>query len=66
MPLLRDGVDLPGLRQGGGDAELDVSHECLDCGEPRVTSGGTIAALFLEVREEVEHQRDVDVLETEL
>ena len=59
-------MDLPRLRQEGWHAKLNISDEGLDCGESPVTRGCAVAALFLDVCEEVENQRSVDLLETEL
>jgi hypothetical protein len=36
IALYRNGVDLPNLFQGGGDAEFDVPHERLDRCKPRI------------------------------
>jgi hypothetical protein len=62
----RDGVDLPRLCQGGGHAELDIPDEGFDCGEPSIARGRAVAALFLNVSEEVENQRGVELLEADL
>jgi hypothetical protein len=66
MAFVRDGVDLPCLRQGGGHTELDISDEGFDRGESSVTRGRRVAALFLNVSEKVENQRGVDLLDTDL
>src|SRR5271165_638612 len=66
MALCRNGVDLPDLFQGGGDAEFDVPHERLDRRKPRIAGRCVVMTLLLDVGQEVEHQGGVDVLEAEL
>jgi hypothetical protein len=66
MPFTRDGVDLTRLCQGGGNAELDIPNKGFNCSESSVARGRAIASLFLDVSEEVENQRRVDLLETDL
>src|SRR5664279_996238 len=50
-----------GDRQRGRVAEGRVSHERVDRGQPGVAGPGSVAAVVLEVFEEVEHQRRVEV-----
>ena len=66
MAFTRDGVDLLRLCQGGGHAELDIPDKGFDCGESSVARGRAVATLFLDVGEEVENQRGVDLLEADL
>jgi hypothetical protein len=66
VALCRDGVDLPDLFQSGWKTELDVPHEGLDCCQSGVAGRCVIAALLLNVGEEVEHQVGIDVLEAKL
>jgi hypothetical protein len=66
MAFLRNRVDLARLRQSGWDFELDVAHERLDGRQPRITGGRAIAALLLEMREEIEHQCGIELLEADL
>jgi hypothetical protein len=49
-----DGVDLQRLRQEGWHAELDIPDEGFYRGESSVPRGCAVAALFLDVCEEVE------------
>src|SRR5450631_3766937 len=66
MTFPRDGVDLPRLCQCGGHTKLDVPDEGFDGGESSVTRGRAVAALFLDVGEEVENQCGVDLFEGDL
>ena len=66
VTLLRNRVDLSDLGQRGADVAFDVVHEGLDRGEPRIAGRGAVAALVFEVREEVEDQRGIELLEAEL
>jgi hypothetical protein len=66
MAFPGNGVDLPRLCQGGRHAELDISDESFDRSEPSVARGGAVATLFLDVSEEIEDQRDVNLFEADL
>ena len=66
VPLGGNGVDLPHLLDHLGNAQLDIPHEGLDRGEPDVAGGCAVAALLLDMGEEVQHQRSIEVLEAEL
>ena len=66
MAFRWDGVDLSCLCQGGRHAELDISDESFDRSEPSVARGGAVAPLFLDVSEEIEDQRGVDLFEADL
>src|SRR6516164_1726335 len=62
----RDGMDLLRLRQEGRHAELDVADESFYRGESSVARGCAVPALFLDMCEEVEDQRGVELLKAEL
>ena len=63
MPFTRDGVDLLRLCQGGGNAEFNIPNKGFDCSESSVARGRAVTSLFLDVSEEVENQRGVDLLD---
>ena len=48
-------------RQRRGVTDRRVAHERVDRGKPGVTGPNTVAALGLEVVEEVQHERRVEV-----
>jgi hypothetical protein len=66
MAVARDGVDLSCLCQGGRHPELDIPDEGCDSGESSVACGRAVAAFFLDVSQELENQRSVDLFEADL
>ncbi len=62
LAFARDRLDLLCLRQGRGHLVLNVPHERLDRGEPRVPSRRAVSALGFDIREEVKDQRGVELL----
>jgi len=66
MAFIGDGVDLPHLRQSGGQAKLHVPDEGFNSGESSVARGGGVAALLLEVGEKIEDQRGIDLFKGDL
>ena len=66
MAFARDGVDLSGLCQCGRHPELDIPDEGFDSGESSVACGRAVAAFFLDVSQELENQRSVDLFEADL
>ena len=61
-----DGMDLLRLCQRGGHAKFDISDEGFDSSEPPVTRSRAITTLFLDVKEKVENQRSVELLDADL
>jgi hypothetical protein len=59
-------VDLLRLCQRGGHAKFDVSDECFDGSESSVPRSRAVTTLFLNVREKVQNQRGVDLLDADL
>ena len=57
----RDGQHACGDRQRGRVADGGVAHERVDRGQPGVAGAGAVAAVGLEVVEEVQHERRVQV-----
>ena len=47
-------MDLTDLLQSGRHPVFDVAHERLDCGQTQIAGGRSVAALVLDVSEEVE------------
>jgi hypothetical protein len=66
MAFTRDGMDLLRLCQRGGNAKFDISDEGFDSSEPPVARSRAITTLFLDVREKVENQCGVDLLDADL
>ena len=62
MAFPRDGMDLARLSQGRRHAELNIPDEGFDGGESSVARGRAVAAFFLDVSQEIENQRSVDLL----
>jgi hypothetical protein len=66
MAFHGDGVNLSCLREGGRHAELDVPNKGFHRGESSVARGSAVAPLCLNVRQEVENQRRIDLFQTDL
>ena len=60
-PFGRDGQHSGGDRQRGRVTDRGVAHEGVDRGKPGVAGAGAVAAFGLEVVEEVQHQRGVEI-----
>jgi len=54
VALGRDGMDLTDLLQGGRHPVFDIPHERFDRGQTQIAGGRSIAALALDMSEEVE------------
>ena len=66
MAFRRNGVNLSYLRQSGRHAELDIADERFHCRKSTVARGRAIAPLRLDMREEFENQRRVDLFKVDL
>jgi hypothetical protein len=66
MALSSDPMDLPRLCQGRWYPELDVPHEGFDCCESSIACGRGVVAMFLDVREEAENKRGINLLQKDL
>ena len=59
-------MDLLRLCQRGGHAKFDIPDEGFDGSESPVTRSRAVTTLFLDVREKVENQRGIDLLDADL
>ena len=66
MAFTRNGMDLLRLCQHGGHTEFEISNEGFDGSESSVTCSRAVPTLFLNVREKIENQRCVNLLDTDL